>query len=146
MLTMMVLGASGTVVAQASAADYRVDGPVAHTAGASTARFAPGGGGVLRVGPGGRSPVGRASVRLTCRAPDGLACAIGVAIGYRGHIVAKGRIVLRGSTTLRLRLSGYAQAQLQHHGIRLKTVAVAYDHHHHRAVAGFSGTLRRVRR
>ncbi len=139
---MMVLAVSGTVAAQASAAQHHGDGPAAQTAAASTVTFAPGGGGVLRVGPGGPSRASRASIRLTCRAPDGLLCLIGIAIGYRGHVVATGRTILNGSTTLRLRLSAYAQAQLRRHGIKLTTVAVARDHHGHKAVAGFSGVLR----
>lgn len=140
-LATVMLTMSGTVAAQASATtgstaahpDVRV---------ALTARFTPGGGGLLRVSPGGSSRAGYASVRLTCRAPDGGACSIGIGISEGRRTVAKAHKVLKGSTTLSLRLSPFAQAQLRHHGIRLTVAARATDHHHHHAVAGFTGTLR----
>ncbi len=134
-LATVMLTMSGTVAAQASAT---TGSTAAHT---GVRVFTPGGGGLLRVSPGGRSRAGYASVRLTCRAPDGGACSIRIGIFEGRRTVAKAHKVLKGSTTLSLRLSPFAQAQLRHHGIRLTVIARAIDHHHHRAVAGFTGTL-----
>lgn len=145
MLVILAVVAGGAGAASALAADSTF------TASATRAAvFIPsstpfnGGGGLLGIGAGGRSKVGKVALRVTCHAPDGLPCTIGVAVASGRHIVAKARKVLGGTTKLYLRLNGYARAKLQRHGLVLVTLAVAHDHHGHTAVAGFKGTLRQI--